>query len=62
MEMVGKGLANVVRVKEGALPKTNFDQYAKDVEAILINPSWNTSGKKPARPDGTITVEEFAQF
>ena len=45
-ELVLKGLANVIKVKEGTLPKTNLDTYAKDVEAILINPNWNTNGKK----------------
>jgi len=32
------------------------------VEAILINPKWNISGFKPARPDGTITTEDFAHL
>ena len=57
-----KGLENVVKVKEGTLPKVNFDLYAKNVEAILINPLWNTSGKKPLKHDGSITVEDFAHF
>jgi hypothetical protein len=32
------------------------------VEAILINPRWNISGFKPAKPDGTITTEDFAHL
>lgn len=53
-------MANVVKVKEGSLVKTNFDNYAKNVEAILINPLWNTTSKK--RHDGSITIEEFSQL
>ena len=42
--------------------KTNLDALTENVEAILINPIWNTSGVKPARPDGTITTDDFAQL
>jgi hypothetical protein len=52
----------VVECKRGALVNTNFDKFAKNVEAILINPNWNTTGKKPAKPDGTITVEDFEKL
>jgi hypothetical protein len=38
-DIVDKGLAQIVKPKEGIL-KTNFDKYAKNVEAILINPNW----------------------
>lgn len=57
-----KGLAQVIKCKEGSLVKTNFDNYTQNVEAILINPRWNTSDKKLAKPDGSITVDDFAQF
>jgi hypothetical protein len=39
--------------------KTNFDNYTHSVEAILINPRWNTTDTKPDKPDGSITVEDF---
>ena len=42
--------------------KTNLDALTENVEAILINPRWNTSGVKPARTDGTITTDDFAQL
>lgn len=42
--------------------KTSFDNYTQNVEAILINPRWNTSDKKPAKLDGSITVDDFAQL
>ncbi len=42
--------------------KINFDNFAQNVEAILINPRWNTSGIKPAKHDGSITVEDFANL
>lgn len=58
-ELVAKGLANVVKVKEGSLCKTNFDAYTKDVEAILINPNWSTSGKKGKHE---ITTDDFAHL
>ena len=60
--MIAKQLAMVVECKKGALVNTNFDKYAKNVEAILINPKWNTTGKKPVKPDGSITVEEFEKL
>jgi hypothetical protein len=60
-ELVLKGLACVVKVKEGTLHKTNFDVYAKNVEAILINPTWNTTGKK-SKVEGAITPEDFASL
>lgn len=55
-----RGLAKVIKVKEGQLVKTNLDTLTENVEAILINPRWNISGVQPARPDGTITTEDFA--
>ena len=42
-DLTATGLAKVIKVKEGTLTKLNFDNYAKDVEAILINPKWNTT-------------------
>lgn len=51
--LVANGLAKVIRVKE--LPKVNFDLHAKNVEAILINPSWKQNG-------AGITLEDFAHF
>lgn len=46
-DLIVKGLANVIKVKDGSLVKTNFDTYTKNVEAILINPNWNTNSSKP---------------
>jgi hypothetical protein len=40
----------------------NFDTYAKNVEAILINPNWNLnpqSEKKGGKSKG-ITFQEFS--
>ena len=51
----------MVKVKEGCLPKTNFDNYAHNVEAILINPNWDTKNKK-SKQEGTVTVEEFSHI
>lgn len=54
--MIAKGLAKVIRVKEGTLPKVNFDLHAKNVEAILINPAWKQDGS------AGISLEDFAHF
>ena len=48
----------VVKLKEGSLTKTNFDNYAKNVEAILINPNWTTNSKDHKK----TTIEEFAKL
>lgn len=58
-DLIHKGLAQVVKLKEGTMQKTNFDQYTHDVEAVLINPNWNTTGKKSKAESG-ITIDEFA--
>ena len=54
------GLANIVKAT-GPLVRENFDLYAKNVEAILINPQWNTTGKKGVN-DRSITLNEFEQL
>lgn len=64
-DIVTKGLASSHKVKEGTLCKTNFDNYAKNVEAILINPNWMGSsiplgGKKQLTKP--FTIEDFAQL
>lgn len=41
--------------------KTNFDNYAKNVEAILINPKWHLNPDKKKPKDG-ITMEEFSKI
>lgn len=38
----------------------NFDNYAKNVEAILINPKWFLSKEKKTKVKGGVTIEEFA--
>lgn len=42
--------------------KTNFDNYAKNVEAILINPKWAQGKDKKTKGKNGLTVEEFANI
>ena len=39
----------------------NFDDHAKNVEAILINPDWNLSTDKKLKHKGT-TMEDFVKL
>lgn len=39
-DLADKGLAKVIKPKE-PIVNINFDNYAKNVEGILINPKWN---------------------
>lgn len=48
----------MIHPKDGIV-KTNFDNYAKNVEAILINPSWVTQKDKKGKIKG-VTIEEFS--
>ncbi len=41
---------------------TNFDNYAKNVEAILINPKWILSTEKKSKTKNGITIEDFAKI
>ncbi len=46
-----------------SLVTSNFDNYAKNVEAILINPKWVLSKDKKAKVKNSgITIEEFANI
>jgi hypothetical protein len=56
-ELVSKGLAQVIKCKRGSLIKMNFDNYAQNVEAILINPKWNTTNKDVKEDE--ITLDQF---
>ena len=56
-----KGLAQIFTPKEGVL-STNFDNYAKNVEAILINPKWILSTEKKTKVKTGITIEEFSKI
>lgn len=58
-DLVTKGLAKIHKPKED-ITKLNFDNYAKDVEAILINPPWNLNPKDKSGQG--ITIEEFEQL
>jgi hypothetical protein len=51
----------MVTVKE-SIVNTNFDNYAKNVEAILINPKWVLSKDKKVKAKCGITVEEFSSI
>jgi hypothetical protein len=59
--LINNGLASIHKPKEGIV-KTNFDNYAKNVEAILINPNWVLSKDKKQKNKNQITVEEFTQI
>lgn len=49
-----------MKSKDGIL-KTNFDNYAKNVEAVLINPVWITQKDKKGKIKG-VTIEDFQQL
>jgi hypothetical protein len=55
---VARGLAQIVKVKE-PIVRTNFDKYAKNVEAILLNPTWLSQKDKKGNLKG-VTMEDFA--
>jgi hypothetical protein len=59
-DLIEKGLAQIVKPKEGIL-KTNFDNHAKNVEAILINPAWITIKDKKGKIKG-VTMDDFTQL
>lgn len=45
---------------KGRLIQTNFDDHAKNVEAILINPDWNLSNdKKQDKDKKKISMSDF---
>lgn len=56
-ELVTKRLAQVIKCMRGSLIKMNFDNYAQNVEAILINPKWNTKNKDVKEDE--ITLDQF---
>jgi len=41
--------------------KTNLDNYAKNVEAILINPNWVAYKDKSGKVKG-VTMDDFSQL
>lgn len=53
-----KGLASVIKPKEGIL-NANLDNYAKNVEAILINPNWVAQKDKKGNIKG-VTMDDFS--
>lgn len=57
--MIHRGLANSVKVRD--LVHTNFDQYTKNVEAIVINPNWNIKKGAPSQK-GFVTLDDFAEL
>ena len=60
-DLINKGLAQVIHAKDSII-NTNFDNYAKNVEAILVNPKWVLSKDKKSKNKHGITIEEFANI
>ena len=60
-DLLTNGLAELHKPKE-SITKVNFDNYAKNVEAILINPQWNFAPKDKKGKGKGITMEEFEQL
>lgn len=49
-----------MKPKEGIL-KTNFENYAKNIEALLINPTWVTSKDQKGKVTG-VTMQDFEKL
>lgn len=45
-----------------SIVSVNFDNYAKNVEAILINPKWVLTKEKKAKVRNGVTIEDFANI
>jgi len=60
--LLTNGFAQVVKCKMGSLVKMNFDNYAHNVEAILINPKWNTTNKDVKEDEMTLDQFKHLKF